>query len=151
MQNLGDLFPDDLKDQFADDNFKISAVLKYHVGSTNPPKYKRLIIIGFDAQKVFLASVFINSEINLNIFRTQKAKNQHLELDVNNRNYLDKTSFADCSQIKVEDVATIRDLIVNNPSVHIGELSSSDLADVFDKIKNSPTITPKEKRKFGLI
>jgi hypothetical protein len=95
MQNLGDLFPDDLKDQFANDNFKIGAVLKYHVDSTNPPKYKRLIIIGFDNQKVFLASVFINSEINPNIFKSPQARNQHLELDANNRDYLDKTSFVD--------------------------------------------------------
>lgn len=151
MQNLGDLFPDDLKDQFANDNFKIGAVLKYHVDSTNPPKYKRLIIIGFDNQKVFLASVFINSEINPNIFRSPQARNQHLELDANNRDYLDKTSFVDCSQIKVEDMATVRDLIATNPSIHIGELSNSDLTDVLDKVRNAINISPREKRRFGLI
>jgi hypothetical protein len=151
MQNLGDLFPDELKGQFADDNFKIGAVLKYHIGSTIPPKYKRLIIIGFDAHNMFMASVFINSQINPNIFRSPQARQQHLELDVNNRTYLDKISYVDCSQIKIEDTTAIKDLLVTNPSIHIGELSNSDLTDVLDKIKNSPTITPKEKRRFGLI
>lgn len=151
MQNLGDLFPDELKGQFTDENFKIGAVLKKHDHNSNPPKLKRSIIIGFDSQNVFLAYVFINSEINPNKFKNPRARNEHLELDTNNRDYLDKTSYVDCSQIQVEDASTIKDLISSNPSVHIGELSSSDLADVHHKIRNAINITPKEKRRFGLI
>ncbi len=151
MQNLGDLFPDELKGQFVDENFKIGAVLKRHDKNSNPPKDKRSIIVGFDAQNVFLAYVFINSEINPNIFKSPQARKQHLELDANNRDYLDKTSFVDCSQIKVEDASAIKDLIATNPSVHLGELSSSDLIDVIDKIKNSPTIAQKAKQRFGFI
>jgi hypothetical protein len=151
MQNLGDLFPDELKGQFADENFKIGAVLKYYDVSTNPPKVKRLIIVGFDTHKIFMASVYINSEINPNIFRNTKAQDQHLELDANNRDYLDKTSFVDCSQIKVEDISDVKNLIATNPSVHIGELSNSDLTNVFDKLRNAWNITPKEKKRFGFI
>jgi hypothetical protein len=56
-----------------------------------------------------------------------------------------------CSQIKVEDMATVRDLIATNPSIHIGELSNSDLTDVLDKVRNAINISPREKRRFGLI
>ncbi len=151
MQNLGDLFPDDLKEQLADENFKIGAVLRYYDASTTPPKLKISIIVGFDAQKVFIASVYINSQINPNIFRSPQARNQHLELDAATRDYLTHTSYVNCSKLKVKDAAFIKNLITADPNVHVGELSNSDLADVFDKIKNSPTITPKEKRRFGLI
>ena len=151
MQNLGDLFPDDLKEQLADDNFKIGAVLKYHDVSTTPPKLKISIIVGFDAQKVFIASVYVNSQINPNIFRSPQARQQHLELDTTTRDYLTHTSYVNCSKLKVKDASFIKNLIAADPSVHIGELSSSDLTDILDKIKNSPTIAPREKQRFGLI
>ena len=151
MQNLGDLFSDELKEQFADDNFKIGAVLKHHDASTNPPKLKISVIIGFDSQNLFMASVYINSEINPNIFRSPQARKQHLELDATTRDYLDHTSYVDCSKFRVRDASLIKKLITDDPNVHIGELSSSYLTDVLDKIKNSVTITQSEKKRFGFI
>jgi hypothetical protein len=151
MQNLGDFFSDALKEQLADDNFKIGAVLKYPVSFTNPPKSKRLIIIGFDRHKVVMAVVLVNSEINPQVFPTPQLKNLHLELDTNNRHFLEHTSYVDCSKIWTQDALTIKNLIATDPSIHIGELSNADLVDVLDKIRNAPNITPKEKKRFGFI
>jgi hypothetical protein len=99
MQKFSDFFSPDLKRQFAEENLKIGAVLKYHVPFTIPPKTKRIVIVGFDNQKVALASVLINTEINPNKFSTPESRNLHLELDSEGRTYLDHTSFIDCSQI----------------------------------------------------
>lgn len=60
MQNFSDFFPDELKEQIANNNLKVGAVLRIPVSFTTPPKVKRLVIVGFIA----LASVLINSEIN---------------------------------------------------------------------------------------
>ena len=51
MPNFGDFLPKDLKEGFASTNLKVGAVLKYHVAFTNPPKIKRLLAVGFDAEK----------------------------------------------------------------------------------------------------
>jgi hypothetical protein len=53
--------------------------------------------------------------------------------------------------LRVKEAAIIKNLITDDPNVHIGELASSDLTDVLDKIKNSVNITPSEKKRFGFI
>jgi hypothetical protein len=137
MPNIGDFFPDELKEQLADNNFKIGAVLKYHIDSITPPKPKRLIIVGFDDQKVALATVFINTEINPNVFPTQALRDLNLEFDTINRDYLDHKSYVNCSQIFEQDVESVKGLLITDPDVHIGELNSKDLTEVlhFDDLK----------------
>ena len=70
MQNFSDFLPEETRAQIAADNFKIGAVLKYHMPFTNPPKEKIAVVVGLDTHKVLFAVVLINSAINLNIFRT---------------------------------------------------------------------------------
>ncbi len=110
MQNLGDFFSDELKEQLANDNFKVGAIIRRLDNSTTPPKIKRSIIVGFDTSKVFLAYVLINTEINPNLFPTQSLKDLHLELDTIGRSYLTHTSYVDCSQIKEEDAESIKNI-----------------------------------------
>jgi hypothetical protein len=47
---------------------KIGTVLRYFVKDTIPPKIKRLIIVGIDDELITTATIFINTEINPNIF-----------------------------------------------------------------------------------
>ncbi len=140
-----------MKKQFAEENLKIGAVLKYHVTFTIPPKTKRIIIVGIDNQRVALASVLINTEINPNRFPTTELKNLHLELKSEDRIYLDHTSFVDCSQIFEQDIADLKKMLIEDSSVHLGELSEEDIDTVVNKIKNAKTIPIKTKKKFGLF
>lgn len=71
MQSFSDFLPEDAKRQLAERSFKVGVVLKVLVRETNPPKLKRLIIIGFDYEKVSFACVFINSQINPHVFPTK--------------------------------------------------------------------------------
>jgi hypothetical protein len=150
MPNLSDFFPDELKEQFANSHFNVGAVLRYHVDFTTPPKIKRFVIVGFDQQKIALASVLINSEINPNIFPTPELKALHLELEATNRDYLEHTSYVDCSQIIEQEVMTLKELLADDPSIHLGELDSKDLAVLLEKIRTAGTIPAKIKKKFGL-
>lgn len=149
MQNFSDFFPDELKEQLANNNLKVGTVLRIPVSFTTPPKVKRLVVVGFDSENIALASVLINSEINPNKFPTQKMKDLHLELDGNNRDYLDHTSYVDCSQIREMEVTTIKSMLIEDPAICLGELDTADLTNVVDKIKTAYTISNKIKKKFG--
>lgn len=151
MPNLGDFFSKDLKEQLASHNFKTGAVLRYHIEFTNPPKIKRLVVVGFDAQKVLFASVLINTEINPKIFPNPALKDLHFELDVANRPYLDHTSFVNCAEIFEQEVEIVRNKLVEQVNTHVGELSEQDLAAVLEKIRGAKTISLKLKRKYGLL
>jgi len=150
MPILGDFFPQESKEQLANFNFKPGAVLRYHVDNTNPPKVKRLVVIAVDDEKISFAYVFINSEINPNVFRSEEMKDCHLELTSNGRPYLDHTSFVDCTSLHEYSIDTVKGLMTNSSRVHIGEMAETDFRNVVDKIRNAPTISTNELKKYGL-
>ena len=149
--NLGDAFPQEFIDRFSEDKIKTGTVIRAKVKDTNPSKIKRFIIIGIDGEKVSLATVFINSEINPNIFPTLELQNAHLFLESENRDYLDNDSFVDCSTLIERSVEDLIDLIRNNPSTCIGEVNSLDMEIIKKKIKTVKTISINLKKKYSLF
>ena len=93
--SLSDSFPDGFKKDFAQRNLKIGSVIRLYLGDTNPPKQKRFILVGQSYDKLLFAAIFINSEINPNIFPTQELKDLNLKLLASERDYLDHDSYAD--------------------------------------------------------
>lgn len=152
MQSLGDFLPEEIKENLSELRVKNGAVLRFDTsfpdGTTKP---KRQIIVGFDKENVVLASVFINTEINPNVFPTEELKDLHLELTSNGRDYLDHTSFVDCSSLSKYNVDDIKKILKSTPSIYIGEVSNDDFDVILDKIGNANTITKKDKKTFGLI
>lgn len=151
MQSFGDFLPKETKEQLANENFKVGSVLKYHVDFTTPPKIKRVIIVGFDAERVLFASVFINSEINPKIFPSKELQDLHIAFDAVNREYLSHSSFVDCSNLIEQDIAAIKQKLSDSPDMHLGFLSEADLNEVQSKIKGAKTIALEIKEKYGLI
>ena len=151
MENLGNFFSDELKNQWANDNLKIGPVLRLFDNETNPPKFKLWIIVGFDTEMLSCAQIYINSKINTNIFRTIEAQNLHLKLEAENRSYLTHDSYVDCSELEIRRVSEIRALIVEDAERHKGELADEDLADILLKLREAPTIETKIKKKYGII
>ena len=148
---LGDLFPKELREQLSNDNLKVGSVLRYYKTNTIPPKLKRAVVVGFDNDKILFASVFINSEINPNMFPTQRLRDLHLPFEATGRNYLDHDSFVDCSQIHVEDAQIVKTLMIDDMSVHIGDLSDADCEKIVDTLRTAHTIPTAVKRKYGLM
>jgi len=151
MQLLGDLFPDSLKEKLASNQLKVGSVLRYHVDNTTPPKIKRMVIVGFDREVVFFVYVFINSDINPNMFPTPVLRDLHIELDPKGRTYLDHNSFVDCSKIREDNVEYIKSLLTIDSNIHIGNLSEDDCSNVLEKIRTAKTISVAQKRKYGLL
>lgn len=150
MNLFADAFSDNQREEFAKRNLKIGAVIKVFVSETTPPKEKRLVLVGISYDQIYYASIFINSEVNPNIFPTESLKNLHIKLKSENRAYLDHDSFADCSQLVKRKADWLLEIISNDPSKIIGQLSEEDLKSLQLKIKTASTITPALKKMFGL-
>ncbi len=149
--SLSDSFPEDYKKEFAQRNLKIGSVIRLYVRDTNPPKEKRFILVGQSYDKLLFASIFINSEINPNIFHTEELRDLNFQLLAEERGYLDHDSYADCSNMQKRDTAWLLAVLVEDPSKLIGEVSESDLKEIRARIKSARTITPATKKTFGLF
>jgi hypothetical protein len=150
MQQIGDFFSAEFRKNQAEINLKVGAVLRYENQKSIPPKIKIVIVVGFDLDNVLLAFVFVNSEINPNLFYSSRLKDLHLLLEAEKRSYLSHNSFVDCSQIKEEEIEFVKTRMIENTSTHIGNLNEIDLEYVLNTLKSSFTISPKQKSKFGL-
>ena len=148
--SLSDSFPEDYKKGFAQRNLKIGSVIRLYVGDTNPPKQKRFILVGQSYDKLLFASIFINSEINPNVFPTQELKDLNLQLIASERDYLDHDSYADCSNMQKRSAEWLLKIIGEDPSRVIGEVSDADMKEIRTRIKSARTIAPSIKKTFGL-
>lgn len=149
--SLSASFPEDFRNEFAKRNLKIGAVIRLFVTDTNPPKQKLLILIGQSFDKLYFATVFINSEINPNVFRTQELKDLNFLLKASEKNYLKHDSFADCSGIAKRPIDWLQQTLTDYPAAVIGQLSAADLREIHTRIKAARTISVAIKKLFGLI
>jgi len=149
--SLSDSFPDHLKREFAQRNIKIGSVIRIHVKDTNPPKIKRFILVGQSFDKLIFATIFINTDINPNVFRTQELIDLNLELPAKQRPYLEHDSFADCSSIYNRNADWLLEMIGDDPQNVLGEVSDADLLLIRNKIKSARTIAPSVKKTFGMF
>ena len=150
MTSLGDSFPQELKNEFVSRNIKSGVVIKAFVTDTKPPKEKRFILISEKYDKLVFATVFINSEINPNIFKNEEVKKLHVLFEKNERAYIDHPSYVDCSQLIFRDKSWLEGILNEDSSRLIGELSSEDFEAIKGVIKSAKTIPISKKKEFGL-
>jgi len=148
--SLSDLIPDELKEGFAERNIKIGSVIKVYVTDTDPPKEKRLILVGASWDKLHFATVFINTAINPNIFTTQELVDLNYEIAADGCDFLDYDCFVDCSKLKSRSTGWLQDILNSDPSRLLGTVSEDDMKKIRDRIKSASTISKNEKRNFGL-
>lgn len=148
--SLGVFFPNELKNQFANEQVKAGAVIKTF--SKVADKVKRMIIVGTDEDNVYLSSVLINSKPSKKHLNNPTLYADILEFDTNeNRKYLDHKSYIDCSEIHIKPIKELTEAISNNPNVYLDCVSNSDLRLIRDTIKNSKNIKGHIKKRFGLF
>jgi hypothetical protein len=150
MTDLSDLFPQSFRDDFAERNVQVGSIIRVFVKDTTPPKIKRFIVIGFSDDKVLLGTVFINSEINPNIFRTSELRSLHVPLDAAIHDFIDHDCFVDCSSIKERSFEEIKQLLSNDPECLKGFAPETTMELIINTVKSAITISPSQKRKFGL-
>ena len=150
MTDLSDLFPQSYRDDFANRNIQKGSVIRVFVKDTTPPKIKRFVVVGFSQDKVLLGTVFINSEINPNIFRTDELRNLHVPLDAQIHDFIDHDCFVDCSSIKEHSFDEIKQLLSHDPECSKGIVPENTMKEIIQTIKSAITISPSQKRKFDL-
>jgi hypothetical protein len=148
--NLGDYFPKENTKAYVERNIKVGTVIKLYVSDTKPPKEKRFIIIGFTEDKLTLASIYINSEINTKINWSIEQQALQVELDAIGRGYLSKKSYVDCSKFIARDASDIKEKLLKRPEAIIGNLSKPDLELILNTLKGATTINGKLKKRYGI-
>jgi hypothetical protein len=150
MPSLGDFFPDDLKKNFAKQNITIGTVIKCFVKNTNPPKEKRFVVLGIDANGDLIGVVFINSVINWKVIKTDElAQLQHYVTKEDNE-YLDRNSYIDCSELFELPYNDVYTSIQSKPQNVLGSVIGDDLKTIKENVKKSPKIKPKLLKKYKL-
>ncbi|MGQ7856626.1 hypothetical protein ACUN24_20505 [Pedobacter sp. WC2501] len=148
--SFADLIPDELKEGFAERNIQIGSVIKVYVTDTNPPKEKRLILVGASWDKLHFATVYINTAINPNIFTTHELIDLNYEIASEGCDFLDYDCFVDCSKLKSRPVNWLQDILNNEPTRLLGTVPEDDMKEIRKRIKSAPTISKNEKKNFGL-
>lgn len=149
MANLGEFFPGDLKDEFSRRNVKVGSVLRLKVHDTFPPKIKVFIIIGQTIDGFSLATLYVNSNVNININFSKELANLQIPISIKEYNFLDHDSFVDCSKLMMKDRAEIEQIISNRPEAFVDDLSEDQIKYFREIIRKSTTIKGKLKKKFG--
>ncbi|PWJ59466.1 hypothetical protein CLV98_102300 [Dyadobacter jejuensis] len=130
---------------------KVGQVFRMKVKDTNPPKIKRFVLVSQSSDRVTLASVYINSKINLKVNFNILLKSHHIPLSKEGRDYLTKDCFVDCSQLKELISSELELHVKNNPKIIIGQLSTADLETLRNRIRDSEILKGKTKRRLGFF
>lgn len=149
--SLGDFFPEDFKQSFAERSIEIGQSILIKINSFNINYDKYIVLIGFDNANDEFGTVVINSEVNDNIFPTPYLKSLHVEIDENNHPFLEENSFINCTEIKPFHKQQLIDFLKANPERLVGNVSVDVLKKVHLTLMDAKTITIFEKKKYGLI
>ncbi len=151
MGSIADAFGSDYKQQYTERSLKVGVIIKRFENSTNPPKTKYSIIVGESNDNIVFARVYINSEINPNLFPTPDLMSLHHGLDDNDYNCLERYSYVDCSRLiniskeeLIEEISSATDVIQE-------DVKDYDLTGILEIIKIAGTINRAEKRRFDLL
>ena len=146
---LGDHFPPEVREDFFKRNLVKGAVLRAQTELTVPPKIKLFVVWGLAESLNQIGISFINREISF--VKNPKLQTLQYPLFSINNPFLTYDSYLDCSKIYEKNLKKVRDLLMANNKVFLGNISSNDLLAAEKIIQNAPTIEHKLKRKYGFI
>ncbi len=150
MTSLGDVFPRHIRDQYIDRAIRVGAVVRLPVAETNPPKIKRVIVVGINETHVGV--VFINTDINTSVIRTQELLNHQIPIPASRNGCVDHDSYADCSFVFPKTIEEISNLLRDGLDGHdMGELNPEDMRLVITTVLKSRLISTHTKRAMGII
>lgn len=152
MDSLGDFFPAKERQASAQRALKPGTVIRAFVNDTKPPKVKRFVIVAENTNKCLIACVYINSDINPNLFPTAALTDLHIPINADSsRAFIENDSYIDCSYLSEKNKSDLEKLLTDNPDYVIGELSSTEFHGVVQKVKtNRLTLSRKIKSEYGL-
>ena len=132
---------------------EVGSVIFEVVHDTTPPKPKFYIVVGHTSDCLIIAALYINTEINQNVFPTQQLRDLHVLITENDNPFLKYDSFVDCSGIHEKQTSRVMQTLQSGSSEYgyYGCVAPADMGRIINKIKSAHTISPITKRKFGFI
>lgn len=149
--SLADSFPDSIKEKFATRNIDIGKALFIEIPEFQISHKKYWVIVSINTTRTFIAGVVINTEINTNVAYNQYLQSQHILIKQCDHSFLDYDSYVDCSKLQKRPFQDVYKAIVENPNIVVGNVTDEMLRQIHLKITCSKTISPKEKKEFGLL
>jgi hypothetical protein len=136
--NLGESFSEAERIKYVERKLRPSAVVKLFCHFTNPPKEKRLVIVGLNPELLLLV-------VNTNIPRFYQNKPhlscQQIILEKQKENFLHHDSWLDCSEVIREfEIEEIKEILVNDSARILGELSDETISRIMDVVADSETL-----------
>lgn len=143
MGKLGDFFPDEEKQQYADRQLKPGQVVFIFSGFTNPPKEKYLVI-GHLGEKPLL--FVINSKVHPYIQSHPDLLQCQVLITASDHCFLEHDSYVDCSQV-IDSVAEaeIRTQVLADLGRIRGELNANTKQQIIQVVRGARTIPERYK------
>lgn len=146
--NLGDLFPKNIKEEFAKRNIDIGNALLIKLEDLQVNYDKYIVLVAIDDKDIDVAYVIINTDINVNVYPTPYLQSLHLDIDAARHPFLDYDSHINCSNLREFNKQKLIEFIIANPERVVGNIDPTLLEDVKKTIKKATTILPILKKKY---
>lgn len=141
--------PDSLSETLFFSVIKPGTVLRFYDREAN--KEKRVIILGTDNDRILACYVRINSEINLNVFRTLEQRECQYAISASCNNFLDHDSFVDCTFLCECSIRDLVEYMKKRGNAILGNVQPNDLDSMTTLVVQSETSIPNQLRRFGLL
>jgi len=141
----------ELIEDFLQRNFKKGAVIRTSVTFTNPPKIKILAVLGIHKKSDRVLIAVFNSNLNLRVLNSDNMRECQMEIKASKADYISHDSYLDCALPKEYQLSIIKKKLRTKPSELIGQMSARDLKQALNSLRNADTISPKIKKKYGLL
>jgi len=128
--------------------FKMTLSKEEGVTPKNPGETTRdkfFVVIGFDENKI-IGALLINSKINARL--PQELKDVQYPIKASDYDFLDHNSHVDCSKIKPIGIEKFKAQFDWKNS--FSSIKKEDLDLIIVTVKESPSVTPKMLKRFGL-
>lgn len=129
--------------------FKMTLSKEEGVTPKNPgdvTRDKLFVVIGFDEDKI-IGALLINSRVNRNL--PDSLKDLQYPISVADYDFLDHNSHVDCSSIKPIRINKFKEQFDWKNS--FSPIKEEDLELIIGAVKESPSVTPKILKRFGLV
>jgi len=145
---LGDAFGEAFKESYADSKLEVGNIIFAPYEGIDHLKFH--VIIGVTADKIMVGNVFINSEINGNFNQFLEQVHRQIKITPAEYDFLDHESYIDCNRLKEVDYQSLHKYVSENPKSIKDTLKPEHIDLVFGMLSDSPTISPKQRRKYDI-
>ncbi|MDR0581605.1 MAG: hypothetical protein LBG31_01445 [Prevotellaceae bacterium] len=146
-QPLADFFSDNEKTAFANRNIELGTVVKIYDRIANKEKWH--LIVGVSNDEIMMASVRINSELNLNCI-PEAFRRYHYFITKKDNAFLEHDSYVDCSKLIIRKKKDFVNCVAKNSMALKGKMEENKLNHIRATIADCRVIEPKFKKQFCL-